>query len=79
MRSVEQSTRFAKAKRRLPPRGQLTLDEEVKRLVENPLPFFVPPTVITVTSLNVSLLFAWVLLYARAKDEGNFAPKNRGE
>ncbi|GEM_PF-1783379 len=36
-RSVEQSTRFAKAKRRLPPRGQLTLDEEVKRLVENPL------------------------------------------
>jgi mRNA-degrading endonuclease RelE of RelBE toxin-antitoxin system len=37
MRSVEQSTRFAKAKRRLPPRGQLTLDEEVKRLVENPL------------------------------------------
>ncbi|CBE68006.1 protein of unknown function [Candidatus Methylomirabilis oxygeniifera] len=42
-------------------------------------PFFVPPTVISVASLNVSLLFAWVLLYARAKDEGNFAPKNRGE
>jgi hypothetical protein len=37
MRSVEQSTRFAKAKRRLPPRGQLALDEEVKQLVENPL------------------------------------------
>ncbi len=37
MRSVEQSTRFAKAKRRLSPRGQLALDGEVKRLVENPL------------------------------------------
>jgi hypothetical protein len=37
MRSVEQSTRVAKAKRRLPPTGQLALDEEVKRLIENPL------------------------------------------
>lgn len=36
-RSVEQSTRFGKAKRRLPPKGQLALDEEVKRLAENPL------------------------------------------
>lgn len=36
-RSAEQSTRFGKAKRRLPPEGQLALDEEVKRLVENPL------------------------------------------
>ncbi|PWB81471.1 MAG: addiction module toxin RelE [Candidatus Methylomirabilota bacterium] len=34
---MEQSTRFAKAKRRLPSRGQLTLDKEIKRLIENPL------------------------------------------
>ncbi len=36
-RAVEQSTRFRKAKRRLPPKGQLALDGEVKRVLENPL------------------------------------------
>ena len=36
-RTVEQSTRCGKAKRRLPPKGQLALDEEVRRIVENPL------------------------------------------
>ena len=36
-RSVEQSTRFGKAKRRLPPKGQLALDGEVKKIVDNPL------------------------------------------
>jgi len=36
-RSVEQSTRFGKAKRRLRPKDQLTLDEEVKKIVENPI------------------------------------------
>ena len=36
-RGVEQSTRFGKAKRRLPPKGQLALDEEVKSILENPL------------------------------------------
>jgi len=36
-RGVEQSTRFGKAKRRLPPKGQLALDEEVRKIVENPL------------------------------------------
>ena len=36
-RTVEQSTRFGKAKRRLPPKGQLALDEQVKKIVENPL------------------------------------------
>lgn len=36
-RTVEQSTRFGKAKRRLPPKGQLALDEEVKKVAENPL------------------------------------------
>ena len=36
-RTVEQSTRFGKAKRRLPPKGQLALDEEVKNILENPL------------------------------------------
>ena len=36
-RTVEQSTRFGKAKRRLPQTGQLALDEEVKKIVENPL------------------------------------------
>lgn len=36
-RTVEQSTRFGKAKRRLPPKGQLALDDEVKKVVENPL------------------------------------------
>ena len=35
-RTVEQSTRFGKAKRRLPPRGQLALDDEVTKVVENP-------------------------------------------
>ena len=36
-RTVEQSTRFRKVKRRLPPKGQLALDDEVKKIVENPL------------------------------------------
>ncbi len=36
-RIVEQSTRFGKAKRRLPPKGQLVLDEEVRKIAENPL------------------------------------------
>ena len=36
-RTVEQSTRFGKAKRRLPPQSQLTLDEQVNKIVENPL------------------------------------------
>ncbi len=36
-RTVEQSTRFGKAKRRLPPKGQLALDEQVKKIVGNPL------------------------------------------
>ena len=36
-RSVEQSTRFGKAQRRLPPKGQLALDAEVKKIVDNPL------------------------------------------
>ena len=36
-RTVEQSTRSGKAKRRLPLRGQLALDDEVKKVVENPL------------------------------------------
>lgn len=36
-RSVEQSTRFGKAKRRLPPKGQLALDAEVNRIVNSPL------------------------------------------
>lgn len=36
-RTVRQSTRFGKAKRRLPQTGQLALDEEVKKIVENPL------------------------------------------
>ncbi len=36
-RIVEQSTRFAKAKRRLHERGQLALDDQVKKLTEDPL------------------------------------------
>jgi len=36
-RTAEQSTRFGKAKRRLAPKGQLALDEEVKKILENPL------------------------------------------
>lgn len=36
-RPVEQSTRFGKAKRRLPAKHQLALDDEVKNVVENPL------------------------------------------
>jgi len=36
-RTAEQSTRFGKAKRRLPPKGQLALDDEVKKILENPL------------------------------------------
>lgn len=36
-RAVQQSTRFGKAKRRLPPKGQLALDEQVKKIVETPL------------------------------------------
>ena len=35
-RSVEQSTRFGKTKRRLTPKGQLVLDAEVRKIVENP-------------------------------------------
>jgi mRNA-degrading endonuclease RelE of RelBE toxin-antitoxin system len=36
-RTVEQSTRFGKAKRRLPPKAQRALDDEVKRILDNPL------------------------------------------
>lgn len=36
-RTVEQSTRFSKVKRRLLPNAQLALDEEVKNILENPL------------------------------------------
>ena len=36
-RSVQQSTRFGKAKRLLAPKGQLALDGEVKKIMENPL------------------------------------------
>lgn len=36
-RAVAQSTRFGKAKRRLPSKGQLALDEQVKKIVETPL------------------------------------------
>ena len=36
-RSVEQSTRFGKAKRRLPPKAQVALDAQVKIIAENPL------------------------------------------
>ena len=36
-RAVEQSSRFGKAKRRLAPKGQLALDEEIEKIVENPL------------------------------------------
>ena len=36
-RSVEQSTRFGKTKRRLPPKAQVALDAEVKNIAENPL------------------------------------------
>jgi mRNA-degrading endonuclease RelE of RelBE toxin-antitoxin system len=36
-RAVEQSTRFGKAKRRLPPKSQLALDDEVRKIVDNPL------------------------------------------
>ena len=36
-RTVEQSSRFARTKRRLAPKGQLALDEEVKKIVANPL------------------------------------------
>lgn len=36
-RSVEQSTRFGRAKRRLPPKGQLALDAAVRKVLENPL------------------------------------------
>ncbi|MBI2815687.1 MAG: type II toxin-antitoxin system RelE/ParE family toxin [Acidobacteria bacterium] len=36
-RTVQQSTRFGKAKRRLPPNGQLALDEQVKKILANPL------------------------------------------
>lgn len=36
-RTVQQSTRFGKAKRRLGPKGQLALDQEVKAIFENPL------------------------------------------
>lgn len=36
-RVIEQSTRFAKAKRRMTPRWQTELDEQVKKVVEDPL------------------------------------------
>lgn len=36
-RSVQQSTRFGKAKRRLSPKGQLVLDAEIRKIVNNPL------------------------------------------
>lgn len=36
-RTVEQSTRFGKAKRRLRPKGQLALDDEIKKILDNPL------------------------------------------
>lgn len=36
-RSVEQSTRFARAKRRLHAKGQVALDDQVHKLIENPL------------------------------------------
>jgi hypothetical protein len=36
-RSVEQSMRFGKAKRRLPAKGQLALDSEVRKILEHPL------------------------------------------
>ena len=36
-RSVEQSTRFGKTKRRLLPKAQVALDAEVKKIAENPL------------------------------------------
>ncbi|MBI4634797.1 MAG: type II toxin-antitoxin system RelE/ParE family toxin [Candidatus Rokubacteria bacterium] len=34
---VEQSARFARSKRRLHPKGQLALDDQVKKLMESPL------------------------------------------
>ena len=37
MRKVAQSTRFAKAKKRLYTKEQLVLDDEVKKIIENPL------------------------------------------
>ena len=37
-RTVEQSTRFGTAKRRLPPKGQRALDDEIRRILEHPLP-----------------------------------------
>ena len=36
-RAVVQAPRFAKSKRRLPPKAQLIVDDEVRRVVENPL------------------------------------------
>jgi hypothetical protein len=36
-RSVEQSTRFGKVKRRMPAKAQLLLDQEVKKLMADPL------------------------------------------
>ena len=36
-RIVEQSTRFAKAKRKLHAKAQLAVDDQVKKLVEDPL------------------------------------------
>ena len=36
-RSVQQSTRFGKAKRRLSPKGQLALDAQIRNIVNNPL------------------------------------------
>jgi mRNA-degrading endonuclease RelE of RelBE toxin-antitoxin system len=36
-RAVVQAPRFATSKRRLPPKAQLIVDDEVRRIVENPL------------------------------------------
>src|SRR5258708_6099728 len=36
-RSIEQSTRFGKAKRRLSPKAQLILDAQIRKIVNSPL------------------------------------------
>ena len=36
-RTVRQAPRFAKSKRRLPPRAQLAIDEAVRGIIEDPL------------------------------------------
>jgi ParE-like toxin of type II bacterial toxin-antitoxin system len=37
LRTIEQSTRFGKAKRRMVPKAQLLLDEEVRKIAAAPL------------------------------------------